>query len=31
MGQEVNENYEGFVIEVYQDGTTEKKYYNRIK
>ena len=26
MGQEVNENYEGFIIEIYEDGTIEKKY-----
>ncbi len=27
MGQEVNENYKGMVLEVYQDGTYVKKYY----
>ncbi len=26
LGQEVDDTYEGFVIEIYQDGTTEKKY-----
>ena len=27
MGQEVNEHYKGLVLEVYQDGTYVKKYY----
>ena len=27
-GQEVNANYNGFVIELYKDGTSRKKYYN---
>ena len=27
MGQEVNENYKGMVLEIYQDGTYVKKYY----
>ena len=26
MGQEVDETYEGFIIEIYEDGTSEKKY-----
>ena len=30
-GQEVNANYNGFVIELYKDGTSRKKYYNKIK
>ena len=27
MGQEVNENYKGMVLEIYQDGTYVKKNY----
>ena len=27
MGQEVNEHYKGMVLEIYQDGTYVKKYY----
>ena len=27
MGQEVNEYYKGMVLEIYQDGTYVKKYY----
>ena len=26
MGQEVEDTYEGFVIEIYQDGTSRKRY-----
>jgi hypothetical protein len=27
MGQEVNKHYKGMVLEIYQDGTYVKKYY----
>ena len=27
MGQEINDNHKGMVVEIYQDGTYVKKYY----
>ena len=31
MGQEVNENYNGLIIEIYKDGTSTKKYNSENK